>query len=111
MPTDVAALLAAKRGQLLAELAVLTAPTDQSGIGFGKRVGEGTALAVERLSQVAAHERLRELLEAVERAEARLADGTWGRCEPCGDAIGPARLEAVPWATTCIACASAGSRR
>ena len=49
------------------------APTDdQGGISFGKRVGDGTSLAVERLSQVAAHDRLQDMLADVVRAEQRL---------------------------------------
>lgn len=35
----------------------------------------------------------------------RVDAGTYGVCERCGDAIGVARREAVPSATTCVACA------
>jgi DnaK suppressor protein len=95
--------LAAKRAQLEAELATLAAPNaDQGGISFGKRVGEGTSLAVERLSQVAAHEQLQDMLADVVRAEQKLADGSYGTCDVCGRPIGRGRLEALPWATMCI---------
>jgi DnaK suppressor protein len=43
-------------------------------------------------------EPLREELEAVERAEARLADGAYGRSVESGKPIPDARLEAIPWA-------------
>jgi DnaK suppressor protein len=43
-------------------------------------------------------EDLRVRLAAIERAEQRLADGTYGRSIVSGDAIPDARLEAVPWA-------------
>jgi DnaK suppressor protein len=43
-------------------------------------------------------ERLREELEAIERAEARLADGTYGRSIESGEPIPDGRLEAIPWA-------------
>jgi DnaK suppressor protein len=43
-------------------------------------------------------ERLREELEAIERAEKRLADGTYGRSVESGAPIDDARLEAIPWA-------------
>ncbi len=36
----------------------------------------------------------------------RIADGSYGLCSKCGDAINPARLEALPTATTCIKCAA-----
>lgn len=40
-------------------------------------------------------------------ALARLDDGTYGRCASCDDEIAPARLEALPEVTICIACARA----
>jgi DnaK suppressor protein len=42
--------------------------------------------------------RLQEELEAVERAEQRLAAGTYGVSTESGERIPDARLEAVPWA-------------
>ena len=35
----------------------------------------------------------------------RIKDGSYGLCSKCGDAINPARLEALPTAITCIKCA------
>ena len=102
--TAVAAVLAAKRGELEAELAGLSAPVDdQGGISFGKRVGDGTSMAVERLSQVAVHERLQDTLAEVVRAEEKLTEGSYGICDVCGEPIPPERLEALPWATLCVA--------
>jgi DnaK suppressor protein len=43
-------------------------------------------------------EQLREQLEAVERAEQRLADGTYGLSIDSGEPIPAPRLEAIPWA-------------
>jgi len=100
---QVRAALATKRGELEAELDILAAPTDdQGGISFGKRVGDGTSVAVERLSQVAAHGQLQEQLADVVRAEQKLAEGSYGRCDECERPIGAGRLEALPWATLCI---------
>ena len=48
------------------------------------------------------HERLQVTLADVVRAEAKLAEGSYGRCDACGKAIPPARLEALPWATLCV---------
>jgi len=94
---------------LEAELAQISAPSgDAGGISFGKRVGDGTSMAVDRLSLVAAHERLQMMLEDVRRAEAKLADGSYGRCDRCSAQIPPDRLEALPWATVCVPC---GTRR
>jgi DnaK suppressor protein len=46
---------------------------------------------------------LREQLAAVERAEARLADGTYGLSIESGEPIPDARLEAVPTAERTVA--------
>jgi DnaK suppressor protein len=106
MSDPIAAALAAKRDALESQLTTITAtPTDLGGISFGKRVGEGTSLAVERLSQIAAHDRLQETLAEVARAEEKHSEGTYGICDACGQPVSEARLEAMPWATLCIACA------
>lgn len=44
---------------------------------------------------------------AVTEAIARVDAGTYGNCLACGEAIGAARLEALPEAPTCIDCAAA----
>jgi DnaK suppressor protein len=40
----------------------------------------------------------RQALEAIEKAEARLDDGTYGKSVVSGDPIPDERLEAIPWA-------------
>ena len=45
-------------------------------------------------------------LAGVERAMARLDDGTYDTCEVCGGPIGDDRLQAAPFALRCSACAS-----
>ncbi len=46
---------------------------------------------------------LREELAAIERAEARLEDGTYGVSVESGEPIPDARLEAMPWAERTVA--------
>jgi DnaK suppressor protein len=104
---DLHETLTQKRAELEAEMASLTArPADMEGISFGKRVGDGTSQAVERISQVAAHNRLAAMLSDVRRAEAKLAQGTYGLCDLCGAELSAERLGALPWAIKCRACAS-----
>lgn len=43
-------------------------------------------------------------VHGLEQAVARIESGTYGRCERCGQAIAPERLEAIPDATTCVSC-------
>src|SRR5437773_624578 len=44
------------------------------------------------------------ILQAIEEALYRMEKGTYGICRDCGDAIAPARLEAIPWTRVCIDC-------
>jgi len=46
-----------------------------------------------------------DLLHKVEHALTRIDTGEYGICESCGVAIPVARLEVLPYATTCVACA------
>lgn len=75
------------------------------GISFGKRVGEGTSIAIERFTDVALHDQLLRELALVDAALARLDDGTYGVCERCHRPIASERLEYLPWAARCVACA------
>lgn len=100
-----AGTLATKRAELEGELDVLAAPAvDSGGISFGKRVGDGTSIAVERITAVAAHDGLGLLLTEVKRAQAKLAEDTYGRCDRCETPIAEERLAARPWATHCVTC-------
>ena len=44
-------------------------------------------------------------LRQVERARERLREGSYGHCQKCGEAIGSARLAAMPMAERCLKCA------
>ena len=106
------AALEEKRAKLEADLARISAPPDeQGGISFGKRVGEGTSLAVDRLMQVEAYDQLQAMLADVRRAQTKLEDDTYGTCDRCGNAIPPERLEILPWSVLCVGCAGDASSR
>lgn len=47
---------------------------------------------------------LNQRLEEVQAALQRIEDGTYGKCESCGNKIPPERLEAIPAASLCISC-------
>ena len=103
MHEDAGRLLEEREAELEEQLAELTKPPGELGtISFGKRVGEGTSMAVDRLAAVSAQEHLLAMLDEVRRAQRRLADGTYGTCEVCGEPIPEGRLEARPWATRCV---------
>ena len=50
-------------------------------------------------------------LAQIEAALARIADGRYGVCIDCGEAIPPARLDANPAATRCTRCQQEFERR
>lgn len=100
---DIAEVLRDKLAEIDAQMGQLEQrPDEQGSISFGKRVGEGTSMAVDRLSQVAVHDKLQVTRADVERASAKLEDGSYGRCDACGEPIGEGRLEALPWAVLCV---------
>lgn len=103
LPFDVAAELDAKQAELRARIDRLTAPVEGGAtIGFGKRIGDGTIQAIQQFTDAGSAQVLADTLDQVERARAKLAAGTWGRCDVCDIAIDPDRLEFRPWSTTCV---------
>ena len=99
--------LSARLTSLDAELGALTAvPRDPaSSVSFGKRIGDGTTEAVERLTRVGTAEQLAAMRADVARALAKLDDGTYGLCDRCGLPIPDERLDARPWSVLCVRCA------
>jgi DnaK suppressor protein len=105
---EIRRVLEAEREALTAQLDEITAaPRDpMAAVSFGKRVGEGTTQAVERIAQVSAARSLDAKRRDVERALVKLDEGTYGVCDGCGGAVGDERLAAMPWAVKCVPCAS-----
>jgi DnaK suppressor protein len=90
---------------------ITKAPERGSGVSFGKRVGDGTTEAVSRLTDVGVVDSLNATEERIERALAKIAEGSYGICDRCGKPIPGKRLEAAPESTLCVTCASAAARR
>lgn len=104
-----------RRSRLAGELERLTAPPEGgTNLSFGKRIGDGTTEAVERISTTATAQSVAASLADADRALAKLDEGTYGECDRCGLPIGNERMEAVPWAVRCVRCSgrlSAQARR
>ena len=47
-----------------------------------------------------------EILDQIDGALKRIEEGSYGRCEECGEQIPKARMEAIPYAAECERCAS-----
>lgn len=102
---DLTRRLEERRRELAAELErLIEPPAEGSSVGFGKRVGDGTTEAVERISSTATARSLTASINDIDTAMAAIRAGTYGICEVCGEPIPTARLEALPATTRCIDC-------
>lgn len=52
----------------------------------------------------------KEALQRIATALERIGDGSYGLCEDCGDPIPDVRLEAIPYASLCVECATERER-
>jgi DnaK suppressor protein len=72
--------------------------------GVGNHMAEGASTTFDHERNLALIGNLKRTLEAVEAALRRLASGTYGHCEACGNPIDRARLKALPYAMRCVKC-------
>jgi RNA polymerase-binding transcription factor DksA len=70
--------------------------------GYAEEADAGSYTA-ERERDLSLAGNLRDLIEKVQGALGRIDDGGYGRCEVCGEAIEPERLDALPYTTLCLA--------
>lgn len=98
--------LEARRDDIRARVATLAKrPERGASQGFGKRIGDGTVEAISRFNEIGVGTSLEAGLERTERALAKLDEGTYGRCDNCGQPIAEKRLRAMPDVVLCIDCA------
>ncbi len=82
-----------------------------SGDGAGDDQADAGSKTFEREQEMSLANNAREMLIQNQHALERLAGGTYGLCESCGNPIGKLRLEAAPRATLCLTCKSRQERR
>jgi len=115
VPGDESALrdrLEAERASTLARLEALTA--EHEGImaasvdtnADDEHDPEGSTIAFERARVAALVDQARVHLDDLDRAVARLDQGTYAVCDRCGSPITAERLSARPATRTCIDCAA-----
>lgn len=102
----------AERRAILERLAALDQPDPAGARGQvggdntpTSEVMEAVQEAVAKDLELASREVLVSRLRALTRAEEKIREGTYGRCEVCGRRIPPARLQALPEAVRCMPCA------
>lgn len=99
------------RAELEASERSLTGLMRDSGDGAGDDQADTGAKNITREHEMALAHNAREMLDQTERALDRLAAGTYGLCENCGNPIGKARMQAFPRATLCVECKQKQERR
>lgn len=65
---------------------------------------DSAQVTAERSQQITLVEQLRTRRADIITALRKIDDGTYGKCESCGQEIPIERLEAVPAATLCVSC-------
>jgi DnaK suppressor protein len=105
-PAAVEATLRKRLAEIDAEIEALTKPPDNAaGISFGKRIGDGTSQAIDRFADVGVAQEIEPLKMRIERALAKIEEGSYGACDRCGKSIAEGRLKAAPESALCIDCA------
>ena len=104
---DLRAMLLAPRRDLFCQAAqteedLLWLETDVEREAMERGQTETMVRLLDRLD-----EREKREIEAIDLALTRIETGSYGRCQGCGKDIPVARLQAVPTATTCLACGEA----
>ena len=79
---------------------------DAADLDFDENFADSGQVTAERGEVDALSGQLNETLQDIEDALAKFDHGTYGECESCHQRIPEARLEAMPAARLCIACAS-----
>jgi DnaK suppressor protein len=90
-----------ERRRLANQIAGLQVGTADS-LSYDENFADSGQVAAEQGENKALLNQLGEQLEEIDRALAKMDDGTYGRCEVCGEPIAEARLEAMPATRFCI---------
>jgi DnaK suppressor protein len=86
--------------------------SDMSGeVSFDEENADAGTFTFERERDLSIENNVRDLMRKIERALARMDEGTYGICSRCGKPIEKARLKALPYVDLCIKDAQAQSRR
>jgi len=98
-----AALLETKRCRLLRATGSLDKPCFERVENWSEPIDLAQAVAAHDTSEAVRH-LLAEVQEDVDRALARLVNGSYGTCEDCSQPISLERLRALPEAAKCMRC-------
>lgn len=99
-PEDLRAALEEEAELLRSKVDELDAKGDD--LSYDEGFADSAQVAAERGENRVLYDQLRRELDDIERALARMDDGSYGTCEVCGNRISEARLEMLPATRFCI---------
>jgi RNA polymerase-binding transcription factor DksA len=94
-----------------AEAELLASEREGGDTQFDEESGEGDTVNIERERDLLLSASARQIVDEIDRALARIKDKTYGVCVPVGRRIALERLEALPFAETCVDCKARAERR
>ncbi len=116
--TDLRARLQEERALLQEQLTSIQeaqfsqSQSDISGeVSFDDDSADAGTFTYERERDLSIGNNVKDLMTKIDRALARIGDGTYGLCSVCGKPIEKARLKALPYVDLCIKDAQAQARR
>ena len=69
---------------------------------FDEEYADAGTATFERERDLSLSNNIRDLIDKIDKALARMDEGTYGLCERCGRPIEKARIKALPYASLCI---------
>lgn len=95
--------LETERERLIDELEQLNV-AGRKNLGYSTHMADDASAAFDQARDLALRGNLEETLKQVQDALERFDNGSYGVCKVCDQPIDPARLKALPHATTCLDC-------
>ena len=73
-------------------------------VGLDEDFADAGTATFDRERDLSIRNNIRDLIDQINRALSRIADGGYGTCERCGNPIDASRLKALPHASLCLDC-------
>ncbi len=105
--SDAEKTLRDERANLMHQLSELGANEDgqlRDDVSYGEGFADAAAATAERTEVIGLVDSVKAMLENVDAALERIAEGTYGTCAECGKKIGRARIEFRPESIYCVDC-------
>jgi len=99
-------VLLKEREQIVGEVKQTYTSSQEMGQDGIQDIGDEAANIYNKQILLSLNESERMRLQEVDEALDRMANGTYGICDECGEPINPKRLEVRPVAKYCVACLS-----